>query len=73
MSPSSSERGRWARVGTDLLYGAVLDELDAGGASRLHHRAPSDIGGDHQIIDWRRTDYLGVTFKHTDAEPWRIA
>ena len=29
-----------------------------------------DIGGDHQRIDWRRTNYLGVTFKHTLLPLW---
>jgi hypothetical protein len=29
-----------------------------------------DIGGDHQRIDWRRTNYLGVTFKHTLLPIW---
>ena len=29
-----------------------------------------DIGGDHQRIDWRRTNYVGVTFKHTLLPVW---
>ena len=29
-----------------------------------------DIGGDHQIIDSRRTNYVGVTFKHTLLPVW---
>ena len=29
-----------------------------------------DIGGDHQRIDWRRTSYVGVTFKHTLLPIW---
>jgi len=29
-----------------------------------------DIGGDHQRIEWRRTNYLGVTFKHTLLPIW---
>jgi DNA-directed RNA polymerase subunit RPC12/RpoP len=29
-----------------------------------------DIGGDHQRIDWRRTNYVGVTFKHTLLPAW---
>ena len=29
-----------------------------------------DIGGDHQTIDRRRTNYLGVTFKHTLLPVW---
>jgi DNA-directed RNA polymerase subunit RPC12/RpoP len=29
-----------------------------------------DIGGDHQRIDQRRTNYLGVTFKHTLLPIW---
>jgi DNA-directed RNA polymerase subunit RPC12/RpoP len=29
-----------------------------------------DIGGDHQQINWRRTNYLGVTFKHTLLPIW---
>jgi len=29
-----------------------------------------DIGGDHQIIDWRKTRYVGVTFKHTLLPIW---
>ncbi len=29
-----------------------------------------DIGGDHQRIDSRRTQYLGVTFKHTLLPIW---
>lgn len=29
-----------------------------------------DIGGDHQRIDWRRTNYVGVTFKHTLLPIW---
>jgi DNA-directed RNA polymerase subunit RPC12/RpoP len=29
-----------------------------------------DIGGDHQTIDWRRTNYVGVTFKHTLLPLW---
>jgi DNA-directed RNA polymerase subunit RPC12/RpoP len=29
-----------------------------------------DIGGDHQRIDWRRTQYMGVTFKHTLLPVW---
>jgi DNA-directed RNA polymerase subunit RPC12/RpoP len=33
----------------------------------LIHR---DIGGDHQQIDWRRTNYVGVTFKHTLLPIW---
>jgi len=33
----------------------------------LIHR---DIGGDHQRIDWRRTNYVGVTFKHTLLPIW---
>jgi hypothetical protein len=33
----------------------------------LIHR---DIGGDHQRIDWRKTKYVGVTFKHTLLPIW---
>jgi hypothetical protein len=33
----------------------------------LIHR---DIGGDHQRIEWRRTNYVGVTFKHTLLPVW---
>jgi DNA-directed RNA polymerase subunit RPC12/RpoP len=29
-----------------------------------------DIGGDHQRIDWRKTKYVGVTFKHTLLPIW---
>jgi hypothetical protein len=29
-----------------------------------------DIGGDHQRIDWRQTNYTGVTFKHTLLPLW---
>jgi DNA-directed RNA polymerase subunit RPC12/RpoP len=29
-----------------------------------------DIGGDHQQIEWRRTNYVGVTFKHTLLPIW---
>jgi DNA-directed RNA polymerase subunit RPC12/RpoP len=29
-----------------------------------------DIGGDHQRIEWRRTNYVGVTFKHTLLPIW---
>jgi DNA-directed RNA polymerase subunit RPC12/RpoP len=29
-----------------------------------------DIGGDHQRIEWRRTRYVGVTFKHTLLPVW---
>jgi DNA-directed RNA polymerase subunit RPC12/RpoP len=29
-----------------------------------------DIGGDHQQIEWRRTRYVGVTFKHTLLPIW---
>jgi DNA-directed RNA polymerase subunit RPC12/RpoP len=28
------------------------------------------IGGDHQRIDWRRTNYVGVTFKHLLLPIW---
>lgn len=33
----------------------------------LIHR---DIGGDHQQVDWRKTEYVGVTFKHTLLPIW---
>jgi DNA-directed RNA polymerase subunit RPC12/RpoP len=33
----------------------------------LIHR---DIGGDHQRVDWRRTNHVGVTFKHTLLPIW---
>lgn len=29
-----------------------------------------DIGGDHQVIEWRRTNYVGVTFKHVLLPIW---
>ncbi|MBO0698940.1 MAG: hypothetical protein J2P46_11140, partial [Zavarzinella sp.] len=29
-----------------------------------------DIGGDHQQIEWRRTNYVGVTFKHMLLPVW---
>src|SRR5262245_8930229 len=29
-----------------------------------------DIGGDHQRIDWQRSNYVGVTFKHTLLPIW---
>lgn len=29
-----------------------------------------DIGGDHQQIEWRKTRYVGVTFKHTLLPVW---
>lgn len=29
-----------------------------------------DIGGDHQRIEWRRTNYVGVTFKHALLPIW---
>ncbi|HJZ92742.1 MAG TPA: hypothetical protein VKE40_17850, partial [Gemmataceae bacterium] len=29
-----------------------------------------DIGGDHQRIEWKRTNYVGVTFKHTLLPLW---
>ena len=29
-----------------------------------------DIGGDHQRIDWKRTDYAAVTFKHLLLPVW---
>jgi DNA-directed RNA polymerase subunit RPC12/RpoP len=29
-----------------------------------------DIGGDHQRVAWRRTNYLGVTFKHALLPVW---
>ncbi len=29
-----------------------------------------DIGGDHQRVDWKRTDYAAVTFKHLLLPVW---
>jgi DNA-directed RNA polymerase subunit RPC12/RpoP len=42
---------------------AVMEDSITG----LIHR---DIGGDHQQIEWRRTNYVGVTFKHTLLPVW---
>lgn len=37
---------------------------------QITHLIRRDIGGDHQRIDWRRTHYVGVTFKHTLLPMW---
>jgi DNA-directed RNA polymerase subunit RPC12/RpoP len=50
------------KEGFRTAKGIMEDEITG-----LVHR---DIGGDHQIIDWRRTNYLGVTFKHTLLPIW---
>jgi hypothetical protein len=39
-------------------------------APTIEHVIRRDIGGDHQRIDWRRTDYTAVTFKHLLLPVW---
>jgi DNA-directed RNA polymerase subunit RPC12/RpoP len=46
---------------------STAKEIMSGTITSLIRR---DIGGDHQIIDSQRTNYVGVTFKHTLLPLW---